>query len=159
METARLGWKIVRTGLMLVIGGVSLAALGGGCGASSSHSKTGVPNPAGAATNPAGAATNPAGAPTNPAGAPTKQQITTDLKRKLLLHQDQFGTDVFDVPAGRCGLEDVITGSDATAYRPGNYTAISPDHSAVVVINVITSGGGAPASACLQAVKAALGWT
>jgi hypothetical protein len=80
------------------------------------------------------------------------------LKQKLHVHKNQFGDDVFDLPAGTCAVEQVITGSDAHAYRPNKYTAISPDHSAVVNISVITSGGGAPASPCLQAIKRALGW-
>ncbi len=84
-------------------------------------------------------------------------EVIATLRQKLHLH-NVAGRDDFTLPSGECSLNSVHTGSDARIYGANGDTAVSPDHSAVVIIDVITSGGGAPAGGCLPAIKRALGW-
>jgi hypothetical protein len=149
-------WEIASANLMraryvVVAGALSLLVLSGGCGAGGRHAESGGTTPV-PSTPSVEQITTAGQQPT------TRSEVVTVLRQKLHLFK-LVGSDAFTLRSGNCALNGVYTGSDALIYGANDYTAVSPDHSAVVIVEKITSGGGAPAFDCVQAIKKALGWS
>jgi hypothetical protein len=92
--------------------------------------------------------------------------IHAALKDKLQLHEYAGVPDSFTVPVGlpdvhmgengdECSIDEILVGKDEVSGSSGNDTLVSPDGSSAVVVGKFQ---GSDMSACLKAVRDALGW-